>query len=436
MGETGRLYGSMKPSGYRPRIVDGQISRLLEAFGGVEVRGTKWCGKTWAALAAAESVIHVDMPNVMPIVSADPEFALQGARPHVVDEWQEVPAIWDVARHAIDAAGGQRGMFLLTGSSTPAKDKVHHSGAGRIARLDMSTLTLWESGESTGDVSLSGLFAGDFSPVATEERGLPYYAEKICRGGWPATVHERLEVATEAVTQYLEALFEVSVSKKGGVPQTARRVAASLARNVAASATLKTLAADVLCDGANATATSTVSFYLDLFKDLYFVEELPGWDAPVRSKSRLRTKPKRYLADPSLTATLLGVGPSRLLADGQLLGLLFESLCIHDIRVYASTLANATRDSLRYYQDADGLEVDAVIELADGTWAAIEVKLGEDKVPEGIANLGRLRRKVAANPAARNPEPAFMAVVTANSPFARYDREHGVYVLPLAALRP
>lgn len=283
-------YGSMKPDGYMPRIIDEQIKHLLQTFGGVEVRGPKWCGKTWSALAAAESVTYVDFPEIMPIVSADPHVALQGKHPHVIDEWQEVPAIWDYTRHAIDADASSQGSFLLTGSSTPAKDKIHHSGAGRIARVDTTTMTLWESGESTGNVSLAGLFNNTFSPTATEERGLCWLTERICRGGWPATLHASIENANEAVTQYLEALFEVSVPKKGGKPRTARRMAASLARNVATSATLKTIASDALQDDSPLSAESTVSFYLDLFKSLFFIDELPGWDAPIRSKSRLRIR--------------------------------------------------------------------------------------------------------------------------------------------------
>ena len=428
-------YGSLKPHAYRPRLVDARIQRYLNIFGGVEIRGTKWCGKTWSALAAAESVTHVDLPQSLPLIASDPALALQGARPHVIDEWQEVPAIWDTARHAIDDAGGKRGLFLLTGSSTPRKDEVHHSGAGRIGRIDMSTLTLWEQGAASGTVSLSGLFNSSFKPSAENANSLEFYANRICIGGWPALLDTNYAVASETVQQYLIALFEVSVPKKGGVPATARRIATSLARNVATSATKKTIALDAFADE-RTCADSTISFYLNLFKELYFIDELPGWDAPIRSKSRLRTKPKRYFADPSLVPALLGANPERLLQDGQLMGLLFESLCMHDLRVYTSLLDDAGIEPLHYYQDADGLEVDAIIELADGRWAGIEIKLGEDKVPDGIRNLERLRSKVANNPAARNPQPAFMAVLTATSPFARYDREHDVYVFPLTALRP
>lgn len=434
--ESATTYGSEKPAGYRPRVIDARIQRMLELFGGVEITGTKWCGKTWSALAFGESVTHVDDGRVKALVASDPALALGGSRPHVVDEWQEVPAIWDAARRTIDASDSEKGMYLLTGSSTPEKDKVTHSGAGRIARVRMHTMSLWEEGASSGAVSLSGLFDGSFKAGMVEETGLLPLAQAMCRGGWPALMGASVEAAASTVDQYLDALFEVSVVKKGGSEHVARRVAASLARNVATAATLNTLASDTFGDERTDSSRNTVSFYIDLFKDLYFIDELVGWDAPVRSKSRVRTKPKRYFADPSIPVRLLNMSPERLLADAQRFGLLFKSLCVRDLRVYASSLPDASADSLRYYRDADGLEVDVIVELRDGRWAGIEVKLGEDKVPDGIASLQRLRRKVASNPAARNREPAFMAVITANSPFVRYDRESDVYVFPVTTLRP
>lgn len=430
------LYGTEKPQAYRPRLVDERLQRLLSTFGAVEIRGTKWCGKSWAALAFGESVVHLDDPNVKVLAEADPALALQGARPHVVDEWQEVPSTWDATRRAVDAAGGERGMFILTGSSIPAKDAVTHSGAGRIARVDMSTMTLWERGLSTGTVSLSGLFEDAFAPSACET-SLAALADAICCGGWPALIGADVQTAAEVVDQYLDAMFEVSVPKKGGTPDMARRIAGSLARNVATAATLQTIAQDAsLGDEAGAPAASTVTFYLNMLEGVYVIEGLHGWDAPVRAKSRLRTKPKRYFVDPSIPAAALGMGPERLLSDGQTFGLLFESLCVHDLRVYTACLQGAHPGSLRYYGDSDGLEVDVIIELRDGRWAALEIKLGEAKVPDGIRNIERLREKVASNPAARNPKPEFCAVVTAMSPFCRYDAAHDVYVFPITALRP
>lgn len=429
-------YGSEKPWGYRPRVVDEKISNLLRLFGGVEVRGTKWCGKTWSALAFGESVTRIDDFRIRDLVENDLSLALAGAKPHVIDEWQEIPPIWDAVRRAVDADGQSKGSFILTGSSTPAKDMVSHSGAGRIARVDMSTMTLWELGKSEGLVSLADLFDGQFTPGVAPDTGLAFVADAVCCGGWPALEGSSPSDAAEAIVQYLDALFEVSVPKKGGNPRTARRIANSLARNVATAATFNTIASDALDVKGSEPAASTIATYLSLLEELFFIEEVNGWDAPVRAKSRVRTKPKRYFADPSIPATMLGVDPVRLLEDAQTFGLLFESLAMHDLKVYASVLPNASPDSLCYYRDADGLEVDAIIELRDGRWAGIEIKLGESKVPAGIKNLARLRKKVLANPAAHNREPAFMAVLTATSPFVRYDKESDVYVLPLTALRP
>ena len=244
------------------------------------------------------------------------------------------------------------------------------------------------------------------------------------------------QMAAEVVNQYLDAMYEVSVPQKGGVGSTARHIVSSLARNVATSATLNAIAADAsLGDSDAQPATSTVAFYLKMLESVYTIVNLPGWDAPVRAKSRLRTKPKRYFADPSIPAATLGMNPQRLLADGQTFGLLFESLCIHDLSVYTACLPGSHSGSLHYYGDSDGLEVDVIIELNDGRWAAIEIKLGESKVSDGIRNIERLRRKVALNPAARNPQPEFCAVITATSPFCRSDGEHDVYVFPIGALR-
>ena len=296
-------------------------------------------------------------------------------------------------------------------------------------------MTLWERGLSTGSVSLSGLFEGAFDPSACETSLAPL-ADAICCGGWPALVGADAQTAAEVVDQYLDAMFEVSVPKKGGTPDMARRIVSSLARNVATAATLQTIAQDAsLGDEAGAPAASTVTSYLNMLEDMYVIEGLHGWDAPVRAKSRLRTKPKRYFADPSIPAAALGMGPERLLSDGQTFGLLFESLCVHDLRAYTACLPGAHPGSLRYYGDSDGLEVDVVIELRDGRWAALEIKLGEAKVPDGIRNIERLREKVASNPAAHNPKPEFCAVVTATSPFCRYDAANDVYVFPITALR-
>ena len=425
--------GSLKPQGYLPRIHDGILSRLLDAFAAVEVAGTMWCGKTWTSLAFGESVTRVGREAVRLAAEADATTALLGAAPHVIDEWQDVPTIWDAVREAVDERPGERGLFILTGSSSPTKDRVAHSGAGRIARMRMRTMSLQETGESSAAVSLAGLFAGRFQPTLVQQRLEPL-ARIVCRGGWPALVGASAEEAALYLDAYFDALFDTSIPRRGLDGAEARAVARALARNLGGAAKLETLAADAFPGSGATDKTGKISAHIAALLALYVIEPLGGWDAPVRAKSRVRTKPKRLFADPSLAASLLQVSPERLLEDGQLFGLLFEALCLHDLAVYAQALPGAPPEPLHYYRDSDGLEVDAVIELRDGRWAAFEVKLGENKVPEAIAALNRLRAKVAANPAARNPRPAFAAVLVGAGETARHDAENDVYIIPLTAL--
>lgn len=426
--------GSLKPDGYIPRICDSVLSDMLDTFAAVEVAGTMWCGKTWTSLSFGESVTRVGRASVKQAVEADPTIALVGAKPHVIDEWQDVPQIWDTVRDAVDTAGDAPGSYLLTGSSSPSKGEVSHSGAGRIAKLRMRTMSLAETGDSTAAVSLAGLFARRFEPVLVQQRLAPL-ADVICRGGWPALRDADPRKAAKYLDSYFDAIFETSIPRRGLDGRESLRVAQSLARNLGTSAKLATIGADAFSDElSKETIEKKAAEHIAALGALYVVENLPGWDAPIRSKSRLRTKPKRYFADPSMAASLLQVDPQRLLQDGQLFGMLFEALCIHDLAVYAAALPHAQADPLHYYRDSDGLEVDAIIELRDGRWAGFEVKLGDNKVEEAAASLNRLRRKVAANPAARNPQPEFMAVLVGAGEFARYDEDLGVYVIPLTAL--
>ena len=424
--------GPFKPDGYLNRIVDTKLARMLDLFGAVEVAGTMWCGKTWTSQSFARSVTRIGLAGPRIAAEADPSTALIGARPHLIDEWQDVPAIWDEIRSTVDAESAAAGSFILTGSSEPRKDKVHHSGAGRIAKLRMATMTLQEMGMSTGAVSLAGLFEGSFNPQLVQQRLAPV-AEVVCKGGWPALAgHTSLE--PEYIDSYFEALFSVSIPRKGLSGDESRRVALSLARNMGSAVKYETIAEDARLAGNGKAAAEKASAHVAALEELYVIEQLTGWDAPIRSRSRLRSKPKRYYADPSLAANLLQVTPERLLGDGQLFGVLFESLALHDLAVYARALPEASHNPLHYYRDSDGLEVDAVIELRDGRWAPIEVKLGENKVPEAIASIDRLRRKVALNPAARNPKPTFSAVIVGAGEYARYDKQADVYIIPLTVL--
>lgn len=428
---------SLVPPGYRPRLLDSVIARYVAAFGGLEIEGAKFCGKTWAALAHAQSIIHLDDDRVCQAVELDVSLALAGEQPHLIDEWQDVPRVWDAVRRAIDASGNRRGQFLLTGSSAVDLGAISHSGAGRIARMRLRPMSLYELGASSGSVSLLGLFEGDFSsgPVSVGSLEL---ARLACTGGWPASLDAPEAAARDLPFQYLAALFDISSLKRGLDSSMARHAAFSLARNLGRPVTYKTLYTDMFQESPGPTVDASacrkaVEPYLSFFRDQYFMEELPGWDAPVKAKSRVHTKPKRGLVDPSLSAALLGMSPERLAMDTQTFGTIFEELCLRDVRVYVSALGVMPEPLVSYYSDADGLEVDIVIELPDGRWGAFEVKLGEAKVSQAEASLLRLKNKVAANPTARNPEPSFLAVLVGVAPFARR-LPSGVYVVPITTL--
>ena len=424
---------TLRPDTYRARAVDPLVEAYLRAFGAVEIIGSKWCGKTWTALAHGNSVIRLDDPHVRALVEADPDLALEGESPHIVDEWQEVPSVWDATRRAVDDAAGKKGLFLLTGSSSPSKGSVVHSGTGRIARLHMRPMSLSELGESDETVSFSGLFEGEFrkGPVNTDLRRI---AQLICQGGWPASLTLEEDASDLIAAQYLDTLLSSDFENGRPSAHVMRRLLVSLARNLGGAVTYKTLAAD-LSEGQDVVVQTrqAIERYLEILEDRYIIENLSGWDAPVKSRSRVRVKPKRSFVDPSLPASLLGMSPTRLMGESQVFGQLFEEMCLRDLRVYASAMRLALPEPVRYYRDSDGLEVDAVIELRDGRWAGIEVKLGDNKAEEGARSLLRLRDKVAANPAARNPEPSFLMVLVAKAPF-RYQTPEGVYVVPLTSL--
>ena len=425
----------LRNSQYKDRLLDKQLEKHLRAFGAVEIVGSMWCGKTWMAEAHAESKINLSNAGTRALIEADHSLAFEGGRPHVIDEWQEVPALWDATRLAVDAAAGARGLFILTGSSTPKKEETVHSGTGRISRIHLRPMSLAETGDSDRSVSLSGLFEGNFKN-ARVQADLRSIAGLICKGGWPGALHLDAEGAQLIPSQYLDTLIS-SIGKKSGTTEyKLRRFLVSMARNIGQAATYQTIAGDIVEGDSGSidelASRQQIEALLNMFKERFIIEDICGWDAPIRSKSRVRVKPKRSFVDPSLTAALLGVDRDRLLKDGQLLGKLFEELCLRDLRIYASCLDAALPDPVKYYRDSDNLEVDAIIELRDGRWAGIEIKLSENKVAEGVDNLLRLKNKVTANPYARNPQPAFLAVLVGKTEFCRKTPE-GVYVVPITS---
>lgn len=426
---------NLTQEGYKPRLIEPRLDALMQAFGCVEINGPKWCGKTWTAMTRAASMTKLDDPSDRAMAEADPRLALAGDAPHLVDEWQEVPEVWDAARRFVDDSGNQRGTLLLTGSTalkSSEREKVRHSGAGRIARLSMRPMALCESGDGSAEVSLSGLFSGEaFSPVRGET-SLADVARWCCRGGWPANLGLSDEVAAETSAKYVDAVLDVNVIDEGRSPRMAEALLKALALNVTQAVTLKTLSKDAGA-GEKGPVEDTVAAYLELFDRLKLTEPLYGWEPPMRAKARVRVKPKRYFCDPSLAAALLSATPERLLRDTQTLGLLFENLVMRDLRVFLSTYAGLG-NNVSYYRDEAGLEADAIVEHG-GAWGAIEIKLSDTKADEGAENLLKLKRKLLENAAAKNSEPAFLAVVVGRGN-AAYTRADGVHVIPAALLGP
>lgn len=420
---------------YIPRLLDRVVDMHLRAFGAAEIAGTVWSGKTWTSLRHGESSVSLDDIEARALAELAPKAVLEGGAPRVIDEWQLVPSVWDAVRREVDAAAGRRGLYILTGSSRPSKDSVLHSGSGRISRIRMWPMTLAESGESSGSVSLEGLFAGEFSPAqATPD--VEILAGLICRGGWPGALGLERDHFGLVATQYVDALVS---SQDKNAPESEEDLGLflqSLAHNMGSAPKIDTLVADMgyLNDGrVGETGRRHVKRLIRYFTGRFVVDALLGWDAPIKSPQRLRTKSRYDFADPSIPAALLGVDEKTLLRNMQLFGQLFEQLCLRGLRVYVSVMRSAKPDSLRYYRDADGLEVDAIVELRDGRWAGIEIKLGVNKAADAEASLLRLRDKGASNPAARNPEPSFLMVLVGNGGYA-YQLPSGVYVVPVACL--
>lgn len=427
---------SVHPQGYLPRIVDNQVERYLRIFGAVEIEGTKWCGKTWTARQHGASISYVD--TELALAQDDPSLMLLGERPHIIDEWQRVPAIWNLVRHSVDETRSLRGAWILTGSSTPPghndqdEGSQRHSGAGRIGRIRMSPMSLAESGDSEQTVSLASLFEQAPLPQTVMDNTKQLVAA-TCRGGWPEAID--LEPADAQITarEYLAAVCYESAPQHDLDPLVTERVIASLARNLGQAATYKTIREDALGATGTQITDRQIGAYLSFLNRIYLVNDVPGWEPPARSKKRLQVKPKRYLADPSLAVAALGMAPQALFDDWQTFGLIFENLCLRDLTVYARAHELCRPIPVRYYRDDSGLEADAIIELADGRWAAFEIKTSENKADAAVENLKRLRKKLCENPQAHTQPPAFMAVLVGIGKYVRIVEE-GIYVIPIRAL--
>lgn len=415
---------------YLPRVADGELRRALSAAGAVLIEGPRACGKTETALHAAASSMRLDLDvNAQQLALLSPGLILEGPRPRLIDEWQLAPSLWNHVRHAVDEARTP-GQFILTGSAVPADDATRHTGAGRFRRLRMRPMSLHEAGFSSGEVSLARLFEdGDFTVGGAATLDVEQLAERTVIGGWPALQHLDPTDALDQLASYLEDVSRVDLARLEDAPRRdparIRRLFRSLARSVATEASHATIAAD-LSDSGDTVRGDQIGEYFRELERIFVVEPQPSWSTHLRSRDSIRKAAKRHFVDPSLAAAALGASPKRLLHDLEYFGQLFESLVVRDLRVYAQPL----RGTVSHYRDSSGTEVDAIVELQDGSWAAFEVKLADARAFEAAEALLRFRAKLDLR---KTAAPAALVVITAGK--YAYTLENGVHVVPISALR-
>ncbi len=415
---------------YRPRVVDAELGRLLAGTGAVVIEGPRASGKTETARRAARSEVRLDVDDAMREAGlVEPAVLLSGARPRLIDEWQLVPGVWNRVRRAVDDTGGEPGQFILTGSAVPADEPVRHSGALRFGRLRMRPMSLFESGRSSGRVSFEALLAGELSVAPDPGLAIDDIATAICVGGWPALQRGSASHALDALRTYLGDTARVDLQRLDGVrrePENVLRVMRSIARHTATAASARAVAADI--GGADGPIDHhTVLEYTKALSRVFVLDELPAWAPALRSRARLRAAAVRHFVDPSLAAAALGAGPERLVRDVEVLGFLFESLVLRDVRVFAQASHAATF----HYRDSGDLEADIIVERSDGRWAAIEVKLGPGAVEGAASTLRRLADRIDSR---RHGDPLALAIITGWGP--AYRRPDGVSVIPIGTLGP
>lgn len=423
---------------YKVRIADQLLERKLRGKGAVLIRGAKWCGKTTTAEQVARSVIYMDDPKLkstyLRLAEIGIEQLLEGEKPHLIDEWQLAPQLWDAIRYEVDHREAL-GQFILTGSAVPADtSKIDHSGTGRFARLTMRPMSLWESGDSTGDVSLQALFEGEEQVRGFSDFELGDIAYLICRGGWPRAVDMDKDIALDQAKDYVDSVAESDLSRVDGVQrssETTRRLLRSYARHQGSQATLGTITADITSGGSYEVSDRTISDYIDALRKIFLIEDAEAWNPNLRSKTAIRSSDTRYFVDPSIATGALGIGPGDLVKDPNTMGLLFETLCVRDLRVYAEALDG----KVFHYRDKNDLECDAVLHLRNGSYGLIEIKLGGDKlIQEGASTLTRLAEKIDTN---KMSTPSFKMILTAVGSYAyRLSDPDDVIVVPIGCLKP
>ena len=421
---------------YRNRLIESSLQDKLDAMGALLIEGPKACGKTTTAEQIAKSKLYMDDPEQieqnLQMASTNIKKLLQGATPRLIDEWQLAPQLWDAIRFEVDHRGGE-GLFILTGSAVPADvSRISHSGAGRFGWITMRTMSLWESGDSSGEVSLSALFRGEHDVWASHDTTIDQLAYLICRGGWPRAVMARSErSALLQVGEYYHAITRSDISRVDNVKRNAERVQRLMrsysryqGTQVAATAIMSDLSANEKTD----ISLVTIEGYLSALRKIFIIEDLPAWNPNLRSRTAIRTSDTRYFADSSIATTALGIGPEDLVNDLRTFGLFFETLAIHDLRIYAETIGG----SVYHYRDSNGLECDAVIHLRNGSYGLVEIKLGGDKlIEEGAKNLHKLASIIDTT---KMKSPSFLMILIGVGTHA-FQRKDGVLVVPLSTLR-
>jgi len=425
-------------SEYKKRVVDGILTFYLDCMGAVLIEGPKWCGKTRTGEEHAKSVIKLQDPDNVDkyraAVKVKPSILLEGPTPRLIDEWQDFPILWNAVRHLVDERGDD-GQFILTGSAVPREEKKdeespRHTGTGRIVRLRMRPMSLWESGESTGEISLSSLFDGVENVTGRARVGVDELAHLICRGGWPQAVLAKTpRAAYMKSSSYVDEVVHEDVHRVDGIernPDRVKNLLKSLARNISTLTTADTILQDLRTNDPT-FSEKTLSSYLNALRKIFLVEDVPAWSPSLKSRLAIRTAAKRQFVDPSVATAVLGATPRRLMNDFRSFGSLFESLCVRDMRVYAQPLDG----EVRHYRDQTGLEADMVVVLKDGRWGAVEVKLGAGDIDSAAEGLKKLKNKVDVS---RMGHPSFLMVLTGTD--LGYTREDGVIVCPIGCLRP
>lgn len=421
---------------YKSRIADQLLQEKLEAMGAVLIEGPKSCGKTTTAEQQAKSIIYIDDPSkkdqYSQLVQTNINFLLNGDTPRLIDEWQEYPQFWDAIRFEIDHRR-EDGQFILTGSAVPTdRAGIRHTGTGRYGWLTMRPMSLWESGDSTGEISLSDLFLRSGRVEAQNKLNLQTLAYVICRGGWPKSLQKKSEkAALMHAREYYKAITDIDISRVDNVERSAeraRRIMRSYARHQGTQASIATILADISTNETSKISDETVDSYLSALRKIFVIEDMPAWNPNLRSKTAVRTSDTRYFIDPSIGAAALGIGPQDLINDLNTFGLFFETMCIRDLRVYTDSLDG----SVYHYRDKNGLECDAVVHLKNGSYGLIEIKLGGDKlIEEGAKTLTSLSNLIDTS---KMQVPAFLMILTGVGDYA-YKRTDGVLVVPIGCLK-